>query len=77
MSRRWLIGIGAALGGVVFVVLAGYLGLVWWTSSRVPLDTTVAGVPIGGMERTEARDAVEAWATQAESTPIQVDILGE
>lgn len=77
MSRRWLIGIGAALGGVVFVVLAGYLGLVWWTSSRVPLDTTVAGVAIGGMERAEARDAVEAWAAQAESTPIDVDVLGE
>jgi vancomycin resistance protein YoaR len=77
MSRRAWIAVGAALGGVALFVAAAYLGLVWWTASRVPLNTTVAGVAIGGMDRADAWDEVASWAEQTQSTPIEVTVLDE
>jgi vancomycin resistance protein YoaR len=75
MSRRAWIAIGAALGGAALFVVAAYLGAVWWTASRVPLGTTVAGVAIGGMDRADAYDDIAAWADDAQSAPIEVTVL--
>ena len=37
------------LGVAVAVLLAGYLGMAWFLGRHIPANSTVAGVPVGGM----------------------------
>lgn len=59
--RRGWLWIGAA----VLLVLAGYVGLAAWLGGRVPGDTTVGGVAVGGMAQQEAETALRPAAAEA------------
>ena len=57
--RRWLRAIS-----VVLVLLAALGGVAWWlgrdTGARIPAGTSIAGVDVGGLTGSEARDKVRA-----------------
>jgi len=65
--RRWplrvLVGLGAA-------IVVAYLGAAWWFADRVPRDTTVAGVDVGGQTRAEAEATLDAGLAEAASAPV-------
>ena len=50
---------GLRLGVAVAVLLAGYLGLAWFLGRHVPANTSVAGVPIGGMAPASAERTLQ------------------
>ncbi len=69
MSRpavRRSVSILAICLGSVLVLAAFYLGVGLWTNSRVPLQTVVAGIDVGGMDRAAAEQAVERAASAAQ-----------
>jgi vancomycin resistance protein YoaR len=58
------------LGAALLVLTAAYLGAAWFLGRHVPANTTVAGVPIGGMTPVRAEDTLrQALATQ-QQTPV-------
>ena len=58
------------LGAALLVLGAAYVGAAWFLGRHVPANTTVAGVPIGGMTPARAEDTLrQALATQ-EQTPV-------
>ncbi|WP_338750710.1 VanW family protein [Janibacter alittae] len=65
----------AAVGFVILVVVALYVAAAYYFGDRVPGDTTVEGVAIGGMTQAEARTALsEGLADEAaESVVVTVD----
>ena len=68
-GRRWI------LLGVLFAaaVLGAYVLAAWAVSGRVPRGTTVSGVAVGGMGRTEAQDQLEAAAARMSSgVPLRI-----
>ena len=66
----WLLfGLLVLFGGLY---LAGYL----FTSDRVPRDTTVAGVDIGGLRPAAARTALSDALAEQRYAPITVRALG-
>ena len=72
-SRRWKRNLGLAAAGVV--VLGGlYVGALWLWADRVPPGTTVAGVPIGGLDA-EAAVSTLGEALEAPTTdPLQLAV---
>ena len=65
---------GLRLGVAVAVLLAGYLGLAWFLGRHVPANTSVAGVPIGGMAPASAEHTLQrALASEAKA---EVTITG-
>jgi vancomycin resistance protein YoaR len=69
MSRpavRRSVSILAICLGSVLVLAAFYVGLGLWTNSRVPLQTVVAGIDVGGMDHASAEQAVERAASAAQ-----------
>lgn len=65
--RGLLVTLGVVAGALVF-----YLGLIMGSSSDIPANTTVLGVPIGGMSRAEAVGTLEATLTPRSQEPISV-----
>jgi hypothetical protein len=49
---------GLRLGIAVAVLLAGYLGMAWFLGRHIPANSTVAGVPVGGMSPQSAEDTL-------------------
>jgi hypothetical protein len=47
------------LGIAVAVLAAAYLGMAWFLGRHVPANTTVAGVPIGGMSPAAAESTLQ------------------
>jgi vancomycin resistance protein YoaR len=45
-------------GIAVAVLLAGYLGMAWFLGRHIPSNSTVAGVPVGGMSPKSAEDTL-------------------
>lgn len=58
--------------GVVAGALAFYLGLMTGSSSDIAPNTTVLGVPIGGLSRAEAVSTLEATITPRSLEPMSV-----
>ncbi len=46
--------------GLVVVLASGYAALAWWLGGHTPQETTVSGVPIGGLDREGAIAALTA-----------------
>ncbi len=64
--RRWplvVVGLALALG-------LAYVGVAWWFGDRVPADTTVAGVDVGGQSRGEAVETLESGFADASEAPL-------
>ena len=49
---------GLRFGVAVAVLLAAYLGLAWFLGRHIPSNSTVAGVPVGGMAPQSAEDTL-------------------
>ncbi|MBC9225828.1 hypothetical protein GL325_05800 [Aeromicrobium sp. 636] len=67
MSRRRLL---AVTGGVVAVLAAAYVGGYVLTGQRLPADTTIAGVDVGGKSPDEAEAALTRWLAERVEEPI-------
>jgi len=67
--------LGAILGGLL-VLCGTYVGLQWRLADRVAAGTTVAGVELGGLTKTEAINVLERELTPASREPITL-IAGE
>lgn len=67
-GRRSLI-LGAC--GVLFVLVAGYIGLAMFTGDRVPRGTTVVGVEVGGMSPEQAEDVLRKELRPLATKPIR------
>ena len=65
--RPLLIGLAILAGALAF-----YLGMLWGSSGDVPANTTVLGVQIGGMERSQAIATLERELGPLAATPIAV-----
>lgn len=67
--RRGLL-IGGGIG--LLVLVAAYFGAAYYLGDRVPQDTRVAGVEIGGMTVPEAEAALEEGLADVETMPVVV-----
>ncbi|MTB87864.1 VanW family protein [Aeromicrobium senzhongii] len=67
MSRRRLL---AVTGGVVAVLAAAYVGGYVLTGQRLPADTTIAGVDVGGKSPDEAEAALTRGLAERVEEPI-------
>ena len=61
---------GLRLGVAVAVLLAGYLGLAWFLGRHVPANTSVAGVPIGGMAPASAESTLHRALASKEKAKL-------
>ncbi len=64
--RRWPL----VVLGVLLVLGLAYLGAAWWYGDRVPRQTTVAGVDVGGLTRVEARSALDTGLAGEIAAPV-------
>ncbi len=63
---------------VALVVIAGaYLGMAWFLGRHVPSNTSVAGVPIGGMSPADAQATLKRALGESASRPVRVLAGGE
>ncbi|SDO58545.1 Vancomycin resistance protein YoaR, contains peptidoglycan-binding and VanW domains [Pedococcus dokdonensis] len=58
------------LGIAVAVLLAGYLGLAWFLGRHIPSNSTVAGVPVGGMSPQRAEDTLRRALASRETAKV-------
>ena len=58
------------LGIAVAVLLAGYLGMAWFLGRHIPANSTVAGVPVGGMSPQSAEDTLRRALAARERTKV-------
>ncbi|TDO44964.1 vancomycin resistance protein YoaR [Kribbella sp. VKM Ac-2527] len=70
MGRKQLAGIIAAAGFGVLVVAYGVTFAV--TGDKVPGDTTVLGIPLGGLSQEEAKAKLEAGLKDRRNQPIKL-----
>jgi vancomycin resistance protein YoaR len=61
---------GLRLGVAVAVLLAGYLGLAWFLGRHVPANTSVSGVPIGGMAPASAERTLQRALASKEKAKV-------
>jgi vancomycin resistance protein YoaR len=61
---------GLRLGIAVAVLLAGYLGAAWFLGRHIPSNSTVAGVPVGGMSPESAQDTLRRALAKRESAKV-------
>lgn len=67
--RRRRVTIASLVGALTLLVL-GYVGAAAWASGRVPSDTTVGGVQIGGLEPAAARAALAKGIAERAEAPV-------
>ena len=61
---------GLRLGIAVAVLLAGYLGMAWFLGRHIPSNSTVAGVPVGGMAPKSAEDTLRRALASREAAKV-------
>jgi vancomycin resistance protein YoaR len=57
-------------GVAVAVLLAGYLGMAWFLGRHIPANSTVAGVPVGGMAPKSAEDTLRRALASREGAKV-------
>jgi vancomycin resistance protein YoaR len=62
----------ASLVGALTLLVVGYVGAAAWASGRVPSDTAVGGVQIGGLGPAAARDALAKGVEKRAAAPIEL-----
>lgn len=71
-------GRGVLAGAFVLVVIAGlYVAAAMYFGDRVPSDTRVGGVAIGGLTPDEAQSKLEKQLADEEAEPVVVDVAGK
>lgn len=63
---------GLRFGVAVAVLLAGYLGMAWFLGRHIPANSTVAGVPVGGMSPQSAQDTLRRALASKEAAKITI-----
>ncbi|AZN30818.1 hypothetical protein EJO69_11280 [Flaviflexus salsibiostraticola] len=66
----WILAGAAALLAVIYIVAA------FWFAGRIPGNTTVAGVEVGGMSEADAARTIEAELDDVVQEPVPVTIVG-
>ena len=61
---------GLRFGIAVAVLLAGYLGMAWFLGRHIPANSTVAGVPVGGMAPKSAEDTLRRALASREGAKV-------
>ncbi|MDN5724993.1 MAG: VanW family protein [Propionibacteriales bacterium] len=69
--------VGLVLGGLALVVIGFYAFGYFAASDKLPRNAAIAGVPIGGLTRSEAIDKVEAEVGQSAKESITVTVDGK
>ncbi|WP_353952949.1 VanW family protein [Knoellia sp. S7-12] len=67
----------AAIVGALVLLVGAYVGVAAYTSGRMPSDTKVGGVQVGGMAPAAARTAVEAAVKERGDTPVTLTAGGK
>ena len=57
---------------LVALLAFGYAGTAWYLQDKVPNNTTVAGVPIGGLSAPEAAERLDANLGSLDDDPLQL-----
>ncbi|KGN33949.1 hypothetical protein N802_07580 [Knoellia sinensis KCTC 19936] len=60
----------AALVAAFVLLIVAYVGAAAWASGRIPSDTTIGGVQVGGMSPAEARTALAAGVKDRGAAPV-------
>ncbi|MDO5700785.1 MAG: VanW family protein [Bowdeniella nasicola] len=71
-TRPWYRKSAVIVGAVIGVLLIAYLVLATLTRDRVPANTTVAGVELGGMSAAQAHEALDAAMSERLAEPLEV-----
>lgn len=66
--------LGWLAAGLLVLLVAGYLGLAWHVTNRVPEGTTLGGVAIGGKNAADAERAVREKYTPITAAPLTVRV---
>lgn len=61
---------------VIGVLALGYVGLAWYLKDKVPNNTVVAGVPIGGLSAPAAEERLTANLGSLGDDPLQLSLEG-
>jgi vancomycin resistance protein YoaR len=64
----------AALGALVVLLALGYLAVAAWAGTRTPAGTTVAGVDVGGLDRTRAAARLDRELGTRARQPLRVRV---
>lgn len=64
------------LGVTVIAVGVAYGGTAWALGDKIPADTRVSGVAVGGMTKPEAIDALETGLAAQASAPREITLTG-
>ena len=60
----------ASIVGALVLLVAGYVGVAAWASGRVPSDTTIGGVQVGGLQPAAARAALADGVQERTAKPV-------
>ena len=60
------------LGIAVAVLVTGYLGMAWFLGRHIPANSTVAGVPVGGMSPDSAQSTLRRALAAKESAKLRL-----
>ncbi|MFC7489664.1 MULTISPECIES: VanW family protein [unclassified Knoellia] len=66
----------AAVVGAFVLLVAGYVGVAAYTSGRMPSDTKVGGVQVGGLEPAQARKTLATAVAERGATPVTLTAGG-
>lgn len=65
------------LGVTAVVLLGGYLAVALWVGGRTASGTSVAGVDVGGMDASQARQHLSQEASRLQGLPVTVVVGGD
>lgn len=66
LRRRRVIALAAG----VLLLIGAYVGAAAWASGRIPSDTTIGGVKVGGLTPEKARSTLAAAAKEQSAVPV-------
>lgn len=75
-ARRKRVAVATIIGALTLLIV-GYVGAAAWASGRVPTDTTVGGVQVGGLKPAAARSALAKGVEQRSKAPVAVTAGGK
>ncbi|MFC5370623.1 VanW family protein [Arcanobacterium bovis] len=68
--KRWIIG----LSSTVVVLMLAYVALAFYLGARIPSNTEVSGVPVGGLTKDEAKTKLESELQTRTQMPRTVTV---
>lgn len=75
-ARRKRVAVATLIGALTLLIV-GYVGAAAWASGRVPSDTTVGGVQVGGLTPAAARAALAKGVAERSAAPVALTAGGK